>query len=201
MAAPAEAVGEQSMAFSSGTKSSMQLAIGWCVAAVMAAGVVTHFEEVRTALGLKLDIDAFEPVSQAYPARQQVAAAQRSDRTVEIRAGSGGHFETRAHINGRPVDVMVDTGATAVALTWEDARAAGIHLSDSDFRQRVSTANGTARVAAVMLDSISIEDITVRNVRAVVAEAGKLQTTLLGMSFLSRLGKAEMSRGTLILSQ
>lgn len=65
----------------------------------------------------------------------------------------------------------------------------------------MQTANGVARVAAVTIDTLSIDDITVRNVRAAVAERGKLGTTLLGMSFLSRLSKAEMSRGVLLLQE
>ena len=65
----------------------------------------------------------------------------------------------------------------------------------------MNTANGEARVAAVTLDQVSIDDITIRDVRGVVAERGKLGTTLLGMSFLSKLSRAEMSRGTLTLQE
>ena len=68
-------------------------------------------------------------------------------RTVELKAGAYGHFHANAEINGQPVSVMVDTGASIVALTFEDARAAGLYVRDSDFTQRVSTANGFARVA------------------------------------------------------
>ena len=98
-------------------------------------------------------------------------------------ASSGGHFETAADINGNEIDVMVDTGATLVALTYEDAERAGLHLKSSDFTQGVRTANGTGKVAPVTLSSISIGDITVRNVKGAVAEPGKLHKTLLGMSF------------------
>ena len=68
-------------------------------------------------------------------------------------------------------------------------------------KQRVNTANGVARVAPVMLDQISIDDITIRNVRAVVAERGRLNQTLLGMTFLGQLSRAEMSRGILTLQE
>ena len=123
------------------------------------------------------------------------------ERTVELRANLNGHFETRVMINGRPVDTMVDTGATVVALSYEDARAAGIFVGPADYTQRVRTANGDARVASVMLDTVSIDEITVRNVAAVVSEPGTKHPTLLGMSFLSRLSKTEMSRGLLTLQQ
>ena len=128
-------------------------------------------------------------------------ATSRTSGTVRLRAASNGHFETTAYINGRPVEVMVDTGASMVALTWEDARRAGIFLTDADFKHKVGTANGTARVAVVTLSDVSIEDITVHDVRAAVAEPGKLETTLLGMTFLSRLARTEMSRGVLLLER
>ena len=74
-------------------------------------------------------------------------------------------------------------------------------MRPADFTHRVSTANGQAKVAPVMVSSISIGDITVRNVRAAVSEPGKLNKTLLGMTFLGRLSRAEMRRGRLILEE
>src|SRR4051794_29824974 len=115
-------VGEcRSMAFSSGARNSAQLVAGWCVAAALAVGLVTHFEDVRTALGLKLDAADFGVAADAGNPRQsqQAASGRSGERSVEIRANSSGHYETRAHVNGRPIEVMVDTGATVVALTWE----------------------------------------------------------------------------------
>ena len=76
-----------------------------------------------------------------------------------------------------------------------------VHVRDPDFTHRVTTANGIARVAIVTLDSVAIEDIMVRNVRAAVAEPGKLTKTLLGMSFLGQLRRTEMSRGVLVLEE
>jgi aspartyl protease family protein len=88
-----------------------------------------------------------------------------------------------------------------VAFTSEDAERAGIFVRQADYTQRVNTANGIARIAPVTVDRISIGDITVRNVQAAVSEPGKLQTTLLGMSFLGRLSRAEMRQGRLILEE
>ena len=99
------------------------------------------------------------------------------------------------------IDVLVDSGASIVALTYEDARRAGMYVRDGDFTQRVSTANGLARVAPVMLDRVSIGDITVRNVPAAVTEPGSLATSLLGMSFLGRLQSVDMRAGTLVLQE
>ena len=93
---------------------------------------------------------------------------------------------------------MVDTGATGVALSYEDAETAGIYVKDSDFTHQSSTANGIAQIALVNIDRISIGDITVRNVQGMVLDRGKLKGTLLGMSFLSRLSRVDMRQGTLV---
>lgn len=197
------ASGLDGMAISTGTQSVLKLAAAWVVAGVLGVVGAMHFDEIRTALGLRIGPEDIvsRPQAPATVARHSAEPVRRGDRTVELRAGRSGHFETTAHINGRPVQVLVDTGATTVALSYEDAEAAGIFLRDSDFTQRVQTANGTARVAPITLDSVSIDDITVRDVRAAVAERGKLHTTLLGMSFLGRLTRTEMSRGILVLQE
>ncbi len=118
---------------------------------------------------------------------------------VEIAAARNGHFFTEAEIDGRPINIMVDTGATMVALSYEDAERAGIYVNASDFTHSVSTANGRARIAPVMLQSVSIGDITVRDVPAAVSEPGRLRTSLLGMSFLGRLSRFDMRSGLLVL--
>ncbi|MBI1650601.1 TIGR02281 family clan AA aspartic protease [Hyphomicrobium sulfonivorans] len=135
--------------------------------------------------------------SAAAPAQQPTA----SGTVVELAAQDNGHFNTHAEINGRPVEVMVDTGATMVALSFEDAERAGLYLRDQDFTRSVHTANGVARVAPVTLDRVSIGGITVRNVPAAVTEPGRLKTSLLGMSFLSRLSRFDMRQGRLVLQE
>lgn len=128
-------------------------------------------------------------------------AASNSGSTVRLRADRLGHFVTSAEVNGSAIDVLVDTGASIVALTYEDAERAGIYVQPQDFTQRVNTANGQAKIAPVTVDQISIGGITVRNVKAAVSERGKLNQTLLGMTFLGRLARAEMRRGELLLEE
>ena len=131
----------------------------------------------------------------------QSMSALRHGRTVEIKAGTHGHYYASIEINGRPIDAMVDSGASIVALTFDDAQRAGVYIRDSDYTQHVNTANGLARIAPVMLDRVSIGDITVRNVPAAVSEPGKLMTSLLGMSFLNRLQRVDMRSGVLVLQE
>ncbi len=117
---------------------------------------------------------------------------------VVLQAGRSGHFEVTAYINDSSIDLMADTGASYVVLTYEDAQTLGIAY-DLKFTGRARTANGVSKVAPVMLDAIEVGDITVRNVQAVVAEEGKMSKSLLGMSFISRLDRFEMSGRQLVL--
>lgn len=136
-------------------------------------------------------------------AREQPKPARRaaSGMSVELASDNRGHYQASAEINGRDVSALVDTGASMVVLTYEDAERAGIYLKPSDFTATSRTANGTARNAPVMLDEVCIESICVRDVRAAVAEPGRLHVSLLGMTYLGRLGRFEMRDGTLVLEE
>jgi aspartyl protease family protein len=127
-----------------------------------------------------------------------VANPAASGRQIELKASRNGHFMADAEVNGRRIEVMVDTGASIIALTYEDAETIGVAPSPRDFTHQVSTANGVARVAPVRLDRVMIGDILVRDVQAAVAERGKLNVTLLGNSFLSRVSY-RVANGRLIL--
>jgi aspartyl protease family protein len=129
------------------------------------------------------------------------AQAPKLRRSTELTAQRNGHFFAEAEFNGRSVNVMVDTGASMVALTYDDARRAGIAPLDSEFTRRANTANGIAKFAPIVIDRISIGDVEVRNVEAAVMEEGKLDTTLLGMSFLGKLGRVDMRSGKLVLEE
>jgi aspartyl protease family protein len=113
-------------------------------------------------------------------------------RTVEIARGSGGSFAVAAQVNGARVPMVLDTGASAVVLTQEAARAAGLPLEVLNYSVTVDTANGRARAAPVTLDRVAIGGITERSVPALVAQPGQLRTNLLGMSFLNRLESWEV---------
>jgi len=137
---------------------------------------------------------ALENVS-ATPARR----TNGFERSVTLTAGKNGHFFARAYINGRPIAVMVDTGATRVAMTYKDAERLGLRPLGSDFTQITRTANGTARMAPVDLDSVRIGDVEVSNLRGSIAEEGKLPITLLGMEFIRKLDRFELRGRELVL--
>jgi aspartyl protease family protein len=104
-------------------------------------------------------------------------------------------------VNGTPLRMLVDTGASLVVLTREDARRIGINPVPSDFRATVSTANGSVLVAPVVLKEIKVGELSVRDVPAAVFPDNKLQIGLLGMSFLSKLSHFEVAGGRLVLKQ
>lgn len=120
---------------------------------------------------------------------------------VRLKADRRGHFVVKGKVDGRPVTFMADTGASIVALTYEDARRAGLSPHSLDFSARVSTANGIAKVAPVVLSRVRIGSITLRDVRAAVAEEGALDINLLGMSFLGRLESFHLRGDELVLNQ
>ena len=112
-----------------------------------------------------------------------------------------GHFNVDARLNGRKVEVLVDTGATYVAINETTARSIGIRLKDSDFIHPVRTANGITHAAAAVIDEIEIGRVRVKNVQASVSRDEALGVVLLGMSFLKKLDKFEVSGNELLLSQ
>jgi aspartyl protease family protein len=121
-------------------------------------------------------------------------------RTVTLNGDGHGHFQTDVRIDGRTIAVMVDTGASLVALNEKSAAKLGIHPSARDYNVRTQTANGVGKAARVRLDRIELNGITVRNVEAFVMPDEALSTNLLGMSFLSRV-KWTHDRGRLVLEQ
>ena len=111
----------------------------------------------------------------------------RTDRaTTTLIADRSGHFITLGTINGASVRFMVDTGATLVSMSVDDARRAGVNYL-AGTRAYSQTANGVAPVFKVMLASVKLGDITLTNVDGLVHESAALPFVLLGMSFLGQL--------------
>jgi len=118
------------------------------------------------------------------------APAGSSSGSVTLTADSRGHYVTLGQINGNTIQLLVDTGATLIALPSSDARRLGINYLNGQ-RGYTETANGKATAYRITLDTVKIGDITLHNVDAVVMEGDGLKIALLGMSFLNR---TEMKR-------
>ena len=133
------------------------------------------------------------PLSQSQVTPLQLMAM------TELKAVNNGHFVTSAAINNRAVEVLVDTGASVVALSYEDAEKVGLKPKNLTFDVNVSTANGVAKAARVMLREVEIDNVRVDDVQGLVMPKGAMRGTLLGMSFLSRLQSFSVEDGRLIL--
>lgn len=164
-------------------------------AVALAAAVVTP--KLIEHIGAMKERDAAAAMKVA-PAPAPVTYSSRS---VVIEPDRHGHFRVEARVDGRRLDFMVDTGASVIALTARDAARLGIRPMRSEFTATVKTANGSIKAAPASLDSVEVDGITVRDVRALVLPDEALSENLLGLSFLSRLRRFEYARGKLVLEQ
>jgi aspartyl protease family protein len=134
-------------------------------------------------------VEAAQPVEAGPPASGQAA---------QIVKAADGHYWAQAQVDGRWVKFLVDTGASAVALTGDDARRLGIDLAKLEYDRPVITANGPTRAATVTLGHVTVAGARVDGVQAMVVPHG-LPTSLLGMSYLGRLSRFEATRTALVL--
>lgn len=119
-------------------------------------------------------------------------AAPAMGSAAQVIKGQDGHYWADARIDGRAVRVMIDTGATVVALTLDDAARLGVRPNEADFTATVKTASGPVPAAPVRLKTVSVGGAEVREVEALVLQDG-LPHSLLGMSYLGRLSAFEAS--------
>ena len=119
--------------------------------------------------------------------------------SVVIMRNGDGHFAVRTGVDSVTMTMMVDTGASLVTLTPEDAARIGIDTARLDFTIPIQTANGMIRAAPVTIRRISIGTIARDNIKALVAPPGALQESLLGMSFLNSLSGYAISGDRLVL--
>ncbi|PAQ09472.1 TIGR02281 family clan AA aspartic protease [Mesorhizobium temperatum] len=119
--------------------------------------------------------------------------------TVTLDKAGNGHFEARIMVNGTPVRAVVDTGATSIVLTAQDAQAAGFNPAALNFTIPVSTANGMARAAAVRTDELAIGGIVRKDMPVMIAAPGMLGQSLLGMNFIGSLSGFDVRGDRMIL--
>jgi aspartyl protease family protein len=136
------------------------------------------------------------PQNTPKTALRQVRQAH-SGADVVLERRSNGHFFAEVEVNGTSIGMLADTGASVVALSIADAEAAGINVDSLNFSQTVSTANGDADAAFVVLDEVSVGSITRHNVTALVARG--LSGSLLGMSFFNTLAKVGIEGDEMVL--
>lgn len=126
-------------------------------------------------------------------------AVARTEDSVQLKKAWDGHFRAVTEVNGAKVGMLVDTGASIVLLSYEDAEAVGLDPATLNYTLPVTTANGKSFVAPVVLEYVAVGSVGLTRVKAAVAEAGRLHSSLLGMSFLGRLEETSFRRDTLVL--
>ncbi len=116
----------------------------------------------------------------------------------QIKRSPDGHFYVDALVNGSSVHFLVDTGASMVALTREDAQRVGLVFFDNEFTGEARTASGTAKVKPVKLERVAVGALEAPQVDAAIIDSG-LGISLLGQSWLQRVGNVTITGDTLIL--
>ncbi len=176
--------------------------LGWAVRQVVLWSIVAGigfagFTHRDVLFGPQAPQESQEQRTAKQPAQSRKASRPAS-RALTVRAAAGGHFLIEADVDGTDIRFMVDTGATEVMLTPGDAARIGFDLRARHFTRRFRTASGVVRAAPVTLRRLRIGQLVLRDVEAWVNETPS-HISLLGMSFLKRLGGYEVEDGKLIL--
>lgn len=152
-----------------------------------------------------IEADAKQAIVEIDGERQTVTLSRRIaatykaplQKTVRVRKNDAQQYITNALINGRATSVLVDTGATTVAMSSDTARSLGIDY-EKGTPGRVQTASGVAAAYSIVLNEVSVGEITVHHVRASVVEGAYPETVLLSMSYLRHVEMQEKD-GVLML--
>lgn len=144
-----------------------------------------------------LSSESAAPAKSSLP---EIVRMPSTSRTVVLQGDRQGQFRVDARVDARRLAFIVDTGAGSVALRASAAAQLGIHPAERDFTVKTQTANGVGRAAPIRIDMIEIDNIVVRDVRAIVVPDDALEENLLGMTFLSRV-RWTHDRGRLLLEQ
>lgn len=118
---------------------------------------------------------------------------------IRIRRRLDGHFAANVEVNGTTIPMLVDTGASTITLSHQDAERIGFDTGNLSYSVQVSTANGRTSAAPVRLDRVSIGSVSRPGLRALIARPGALGESLLGINFLSSIGSYSVSGDELIL--
>lgn len=148
-------------------------------------------------LGAIVAVGLWTDIRQTVAPRQSV---MMEGARIEVPQAPDGHYYLTLGVNGAPVRFVVDTGASELVLSHTDAMRAGIDFDKLVFSGRAYTANGMVDTAPVTLDTVQLGPVTETDVRAVV-NGTDMQDSLLGMTYLRRFDRLEISNGRMVLER
>ncbi len=119
---------------------------------------------------------------------------------VEVPRAPDGHYYLTVTLNGTPVRFVVDTGATDVVLTAQDATRIGFDPADLPYLGQARTANGLVRTARIRIDRVELGEFLDHDLPVWVNE-GQMETSLLGMTYLNRFARIEIAGDRMIFSR
>ncbi|MDE1160018.1 MAG: TIGR02281 family clan AA aspartic protease [Neorhizobium sp.] len=182
----------------------VRTAIFAAVAAVLATQIPSMLELAQKDLSTPAAPGSAVVPATASPsasAAQQAQQASLPSGRVRIDGDRLGHFQASFRINGKPMDGVIDTGASTIAINETAARRLGFTGNGLDFRYTVNTANGGTEAAHVILDRVEIGSIRVTDVDAFVLRDKALSGMLVGMTFLKKLKSYQVADGQMTLAQ
>ena len=148
-------------------------------------------------MGLVAIVASWQDIRQSG---QTTSFQQSQDGAIIIPKEIDGHFHLTLTINDRPIDFLVDTGASDIVLTRNDATRVGFDPNRLDYWGMANTANGTVRLATIRLETVRLGEFIDKNIRASVNKA-PMEKSLLGMRYLSKFSAIEISNDQMILKR
>ena len=148
-------------------------------------------------MGLVAIVASWQDIRQSG---QTTSFQQSQDGAIIIPKEIDGHFHLTLTINARPIDFLVDTGASDIVLTRKDAARVGFDPNRLDYWGMANTANGTVRLATIRLETVRLGEFIDKNIRASVNKA-PMEKSLLGMRYLSKFSAIEISNDQMILKR
>jgi len=152
------------------------------------------FVAMIAAIGMWQDIRKTQP-----PGATLGTGLVEGDKII-IPKQADGHYHLSLEVNGHTLVFLVDTGASQIVLSQQDAKKLGFKDAELNYWMQAQTANGTVRMAPVQLDTITIGAVSAQNIQAVV-NGGELRQSLLGMSYLNLFSSIEIKRDQMILTR
>jgi aspartyl protease family protein len=176
----------------------MRYILGFCISTLLLVGLVMRLSGM---------LDA-KPAAMVTQSTQRTAAtkaapapSKRGSGVAYVRLDRQNQFTTPIEIEGKPFHAIIDTGATIVIVRYEDAKQLGVFSKGERWNRVVSTANGAGRAMSARFNNLSIGDLIVYDVEALVLSPGAVSTNLIGMSLLRRLSKFEVRPDVIVLER